>query len=60
MYLKYNSCVDTNGFQQLAKQALAMLRRHRGYRLIVDLRDNLGGNSAPFMPLAEGIAADPA
>lgn len=60
VYLKYNSCVDTGGFQQLAAQALAALRRHPGYRLIVDLRDNLGGASAPFVSLVDGIAADPA
>lgn len=60
VYLKYNSCLDTSGFQQLAAQALTVLRHHPGYRLIVDLRDNLGGDSEPFTPLVGGIAADPA
>jgi hypothetical protein len=60
VYLKYNQCVDTAGFQRLAGQALAILRRNPGYRLIIDLRDNLGGDSAPFQPLISGIRADPA
>jgi hypothetical protein len=51
VYLKYNQCVDTAGFQQLAGQALAILKRNPGYRLIVDLRDNLGGDTTPFQSL---------
>lgn len=60
VYLKYNDCLNDNGFQQLAAQALAALRTHPGYRLIVDLRNNPGGNTAPFQALISGIAADPA
>ncbi len=60
VYLKYNQCLDDDRFQQLAARALALLRVHRDYRLIVDLRDNRGGDSAPFMALINGIASDPA
>jgi hypothetical protein len=60
IYLKYNDCLNDSGFQQLAAQALAELRTHPGYRLIVDLRDNPGGDTAPFQALISGIAADPA
>lgn len=60
VYLKYNECLDNNGFQRLAARALAILAQHPGYRLIVDLRGNLGGDSTPFQALISGIRADPA
>jgi hypothetical protein len=60
VYLKYNECLGGNGFQQLAAQALAVLRQHPSYRLIVDLRDNSGGDTEPFTSLIDGIMADPA
>jgi hypothetical protein len=60
VYLKYNGCVDTNGFQHLAAMALAVLRRDPAYRLIVDLRNNPGGDSQPFQALVNGINTDPA
>jgi hypothetical protein len=60
VFLKYNQCRSDDGFQRLAAQALAVLRAHPGDRLIVDLRDNFGGNSSPFHALIAGIQADPA
>jgi hypothetical protein len=59
VYLKYNQCVDTTGFQQLVAQAVALLNRNPGYRLIVDLRDNVGGDSGPFGSLVNDIETDP-
>jgi hypothetical protein len=56
--LKYNQCLSGVGFQRLAARALAVLRAHPAYRLIVDLRDNLGGDSQPFQALISGIWAD--
>lgn len=60
VYLKYNECLDTGGFQRLAARALAVLRSHPGDRLVVDLRNNPGGDTASFQPLIAGIRADPA
>lgn len=60
VYLKYNQCLPDRGFQRLAARALRILRQRPGYRLIVDLRDNGGGDSAPFLALIAGIRADPA
>jgi hypothetical protein len=60
IYLKYNQCLDDNGFQQLAAEAIAVLRQHPSYRLIVDLRDNPGGDTEPFTSLTDGLTADPA
>lgn len=59
VYLKYNACLSTNGFQQLAARAGRLLRRHPGFRLIVDLRDNPGGDSTPFEALIHAIRAAP-
>jgi hypothetical protein len=60
VYLKYNDCLDNDGFQRLVAQALRVLRRHPAYRLIIDLRDNGGGDSQPFQALINDIRADPA
>jgi hypothetical protein len=60
VYLKYNQCVPDSGFQRLVGQALALLRSHPDYRLIIDLRGNLGGDSAPFESLTSAMAADQA
>jgi len=60
VYLKYNDCVPGGGFGRLAARALAFLRDHPNYRLIVDLRGNGGGSSEPFESLVTGIVADPA
>jgi len=60
VYLKYNNCLDTDGFQRLAARALTLLRRHPDFRLIIDLRDNPGGDTLPFQALITGIRAHPA
>jgi hypothetical protein len=60
VYLKYNQCLDNNGFQHLAARALALLRAHPDWRLIIDLRFNSGGDSSPLQTVANWIAADPA
>ncbi len=59
VYLKYNQCPGTTGFQQLAAQAVTMLNRNPSYRLIVDLRDNFGGDTGPFGSLLNDIKAYP-
>jgi hypothetical protein len=60
VYLKYNQCLPGAGFERLAARALAVLQAHPAYRLVVDLRNNLGGESQPFAALINGIMADPA
>jgi len=60
VYLKYNQCLDNDGFQRLAARALALLRAHPDWRLIIDLRFNGGGSTSPVQTVARWIAADPA
>ncbi len=55
VYLKYNQCVNDDGFQRLAARAIAALQAHPGYRLIVDMRNNGGGDSYPFQALINDI-----
>jgi hypothetical protein len=60
VYLKYNACVADDGFQRLSAEAIAVLQRHPSFRLIVDLRDNGGGDTEPFTSLVSSLVADPA
>ena len=60
VYLRYNECLSGPGFGQLAARALAIMRAHPDYRLIVDLRDNGGGDTTPFQSLISGLRAHPA
>jgi len=60
VYLKYNQCLSGYGFQRLAQQALALLKAHSDYRLIVDFRDNGGGDQEPFLSsLITGLQDSP-
>jgi hypothetical protein len=59
VYLRYSQCLPDNGFQRLAARALAALETHRDYRLVVDLRENGGGDSSPFQSLLHGLRAAP-
>jgi len=58
VYLKYNQSLSDSGFQRLTARALALLTAHRDYRLVVDLRDNQGGDTGPFQSLLSGLASD--
>lgn len=60
VYLKYNKCLPGADFGRLAARALAVLRAHPAYRLVVDLRENPGGDPEPFGPLLRDIWDDPA
>jgi hypothetical protein len=60
VYLKYNQCLPDDGFQRLANQAITILRAHPDYRLVIDLRDNPGGDSGPLQFWLAGVTrADP-
>ncbi|HET9970539.1 MAG TPA: hypothetical protein VFQ68_20050, partial [Streptosporangiaceae bacterium] len=59
VYLRYSQCLPDNGFQRLAARALATLETHRDYRLIVDLRENTGGDTSPFQTLLDGLRGVP-
>jgi len=61
LYLAYNRCAEDPG-QPMADFAARLLERFdasSAERLIIDLRNNSGGNSAVLGPLLRGIAARP-
>jgi len=58
VYLKYNQCLETSGFQRLTARAMAVLHAHPSWKLIVDLRGNPGGDTTPFDPLLTDIRRD--
>ncbi len=53
LYVKYNACTDdpAHPFSDLAKEVFAFADANRVDRLVVDLRDNGGGNSGVIHPL---------
>lgn len=60
-YIQYNRCQDAADlpFKDFAAQALAFIDEHKPAAVIIDLRNNGGGNSAIAGPLIEGLAQRP-
>lgn len=58
LYFKYNQAVETPGrpFTDFARELLAALDAYPVERLVVDVRNNTGGDSAQIDPLAAGVA----
>ena len=52
LYFKYNRCQDSAGFLKLVNGTIAFADQNDVQRFVVDLRNNGGGNSAIFKPLA--------
>lgn len=59
VYVRYNQCLSGSGFGVIAREAAAAMRTRSGSRLVVDLRGNGGGNSAPFGALLRAIHNSP-
>src|SRR5262249_21776527 len=56
-YLCYNQCDGAADFEKLCERMWARFDAEHAARLIVDLRNNGGGNSLVAEPLFRGIAA---
>jgi hypothetical protein len=56
LYLKYNHCQDPEAFREMTDKLLAVLDRGGIERVVIDLRDNEGGDSAVAEPLLLGLA----
>ena len=59
MYLKYNRCADQKGepsIKKFSKDLFKAFDEHDIDRMIVDVRNNRGGNYNKSKPLIEGIA----
>jgi hypothetical protein len=59
LYVQYRQCADDPNlkFADFAAQTLAEIDMRKPRRVIVDLRTNLGGNSAILNPLTAGLAS---
>jgi len=57
LYIQYNSCRETEGkpFGEFSKAVLGLLKRGKFSRIIIDLRNNGGGNSESIQPLIAGL-----
>ncbi len=62
LYLKYNSCREMPGkpFADFARQAFAAFDERGAEKLIVDVRNNGGGDSSIFRPVLDEITKRPA
>jgi hypothetical protein len=62
VYVKYNSCRDVpdRPFAAFVRDVFAAVDANHGWRLVVDIRNNGGGNSAVFDPFLEALDARPA
>ena len=56
LYLKYNRCQDPEAFREMTGKLLAILDRGGIERVVIDLRDNEGGDSTVTEPLLVGLA----
>jgi hypothetical protein len=61
VYFAYNVCNDmpSQSLAAFAKEMWAAIDRDRPARLIIDLRNNTGGNSALFAPIVSGLQMRP-
>lgn len=60
VFVKYNECRDSADFAQISDSVARLVDAGQVTRVLVDLRDNQGGNSQVTRPLIEAVKARPA
>jgi len=62
IYLAYNRCeqMADPSFTDFVNQVLAFMQQQPVSHVVVDLRNNTGGDSSVFQPLLDALAANPA
>jgi uncharacterized protein (TIGR03437 family) len=62
IYLAYNRCEEMAdpSFTDFVNQVLAFMQQQPVSHVVVDLRNNTGGDSSVFQPLLDALAANPA
>jgi hypothetical protein len=59
LYVRYLDCTDPAGFAALTDQVFALAATHPVQRLVVDLRQNEGGDTAVFAPFLQRLQTSP-
>ncbi len=61
IYVLYNRCENQRDYaiEDLEDDIESLLQAHPQSRLVIDLRNNEGGNSALFEPIIDSLAANP-
>ena len=61
LYFQYNVCQNRADlpFNQFQQQLQQFVSTHQVNKLVIDLRNNTGGNSAILQPFINGLSADP-
>lgn len=61
LYLQYNVCQNRQDlpFSQFLQQMQAFTNTHPVERFVIDLRNNIGGDSSILQPLINALASDP-
>jgi hypothetical protein len=59
VYVKYNRCEDAGAFKRLVDSAMVAIDSAKPLRVVIDLRDNSGGDSRVVRPLIEALRARP-
>jgi hypothetical protein len=57
IYVKYNQCQDAESFAKLTDSVARAIDEQKPLRVVVDLRDNSGGNSHVIDPLIQALQA---
>jgi hypothetical protein len=57
LYLKYDRCAHADRFRALCGEMFGAVDRGEVKRVVVDLRDNGGGDSGVFRPFLDGLGA---
>jgi hypothetical protein len=57
VFVKYNQCRDPEDFKRMTDSIATAIDTHRPLRVVVDLRDNGGGNSNVVFPLIDALKA---
>lgn len=57
VYIKYNRCEDAAAFKRLVDSAMVAIDSVKPLRVVIDVRDNSGGNSRVVQPLIQALRA---
>lgn len=59
LYFKYNRCEDRQAFLKMNQSLWEAVEREQPERIIIDLRNNTGGDAQVFAPFLQALAVHP-